>query len=58
MRERRQLGNRIDAMIWQEVHSLTSYQRPELVVCKKGLANFGAFGFASWSYQDIGWVKQ
>jgi peptide/nickel transport system substrate-binding protein len=53
-----EIANRVDALIWQEVHSLTSYQRPELVACKKTLANFGAFGFADpWVYQDIGWVK-
>ena len=51
------MANRIDALIWQEVHSLTLYQRPELVVAKKTLANFGAFGFASWKYEDIGWTK-
>jgi peptide/nickel transport system substrate-binding protein len=53
------LANQLDALIWQEVHSLTEYQRPELVVCKKNLVNFGAFGFAGppWVYQDIGWAK-
>jgi peptide/nickel transport system substrate-binding protein len=51
------IANQIDALIWQEVHSLTSYQRPEIVVCKKDLVNFGAFGFATWSYQDIGWAN-
>ena len=52
------LANQLDALIWQEVHSLTTYQRPELVVCKKNLANFGAFGFAQpWVYQDIGWAR-
>jgi peptide/nickel transport system substrate-binding protein len=52
------LANQLDALIWQEVHSLTLYQRPELFVCKKNLANFGAFGFATpWVYQDIGWAK-
>ncbi len=54
-----EIANRIDSLIWQEVHSLTNYQRPELVVCKKNLANFGAYGFASpWTYQDIGWTKR
>jgi peptide/nickel transport system substrate-binding protein len=54
-----ELANRADALIWQEVHSLTTYQRPELVACKKTLANFGAFGFATpWVYQNIGWAKQ
>lgn len=52
------LANRIDAGIWELVHSLTLYQRPELYACKVGLANFGAFGFAQPRvYQDIGWVK-
>ena len=51
------IANRIDALIWQEAHSLTLYQRPEIYVCRKGLANFGAWGFASPIYQDIGWAK-
>jgi peptide/nickel transport system substrate-binding protein len=52
------LANQLDALIWQEVHSLAIYQRPELYACKKGLANFGAFGFEiPWVYQDIGWAK-
>jgi peptide/nickel transport system substrate-binding protein len=52
------LANQIDRLIWQQVHSLTLYQRPELIVCKRNLVNFGAFGFATpWRYQDIGWAK-
>ena len=31
-----ELANRIDALIWQEVHSLTLYQRPEMWVAKSG----------------------
>jgi peptide/nickel transport system substrate-binding protein len=53
-----ELANQADALIWDEVHSLTFYQRPEIVVCKRNLVNFGAFGFASWIYQDIGWARQ
>lgn len=51
-----EFANQIDALIWQEVHSLTLYQRPEIVVAKSDLVNFGAFGFASWIYEDIGWA--
>jgi len=51
------LANQLDALLWQEVHSLTLYQRPEIIACKARLVNFGAFGFASWVYQDIGWAK-
>jgi peptide/nickel transport system substrate-binding protein len=53
-----ELANRIDALIWQVVHSLTSYQRPEMWVTKSRLANHGAFGFAEIVYQDIGWARQ
>jgi peptide/nickel transport system substrate-binding protein len=51
------LANQADTLIWQEVHSLTLYQRPEIVATRSRLANFGAFGFASWVYQDIGWIR-
>lgn len=51
------LANRIDAMIWDEVHSLTLYQRPELIAVKSGLANYGAYGLQTpWAYADMGWV--
>ena len=53
-----ELANRTDALIWQEVHSLTLYQRPEMWVAKKDLANLGAFGFAEIVYEDIGWAKR
>ena len=53
-----ELANRADEAIWQLVHSLTTYQRPELYATKKNLANFGAFGFQQpWTYEDIGWAK-
>jgi peptide/nickel transport system substrate-binding protein len=51
------LGNQIDAMIWQEVHSLTDYQRPDIVATKSTLANYGALGFATAIYEDIGFKK-
>jgi glutathione transport system substrate-binding protein len=52
-----EIANRIDTLIWTEVHSLTLYQRPELWPVKKGLANVGAFGFAAAVYEDIGWTN-
>jgi peptide/nickel transport system substrate-binding protein len=51
------LANQADTLIWEEVHSLTSYQRPDIWGAKKGLANIGAYGFASIAYEDIGWVE-
>ena len=54
-----EMANHLDELIWQEVHSLTLYQRPELYAVKKGLANFGAFGLQQpWPYTDIGWVAE
>lgn len=52
-----ELGNRIDELIWAEVHSLPMYQLPGTVAVKETLANFGAFGFASTVYEDIGFRK-
>ena len=51
------LANQIDAAIWDEVHSLTLYQRPDIAATTSRLANFGAFGFASVVYEDIGFTK-
>ena len=53
------IANHVDALIWQEVHSLTLYQRPEIIFVKTGLANFGAFGLQQpWPYADMGWVAE
>jgi len=52
-----QIGNQIDQAIWAEVHSITFYQVPDIVATKEKLANFGAFGFASTIYEDIGYKK-
>ena len=53
-----ELANQADAQIWQVVHSLTLYQRPEMWVTKSNVANHGAFGFAEIVYEDIGWIKR
>jgi peptide/nickel transport system substrate-binding protein len=50
-------ANKIDGLIWDEVHSITLYQRPDIVGAKETLANYGALGFASAKYQDIGFTK-
>jgi peptide/nickel transport system substrate-binding protein len=52
----RDIANQIDTKIWDEVHSLTLYQRPELFATKATLANFGAKGFADVRYADIGFT--
>jgi peptide/nickel transport system substrate-binding protein len=50
----RETANQIDGLIWEEVHSLPLYQRPDIVTATDTLANYGALGFASVRYQDIG----
>lgn len=52
-----QKANEVDKLVWEEVHSLSDYQRPDIWAVKKGLANIGAYGFASIAYQDIGWLS-
>ncbi len=51
------LANQADTLIWQEVHSVTTYQRPDIWGAKQGLANIGAYGFASIAYENIGWSE-
>ena len=41
-------------LIWKNVHSLASYQRPEIVAVRADLANTGASGFASEFIEDVG----
>jgi peptide/nickel transport system substrate-binding protein len=53
----RELANQADALIWEEVHSLTLYQRPDIKAAKETLANYGALGFATARYQDIGFTE-
>lgn len=53
-----QLGKQIDAAIWDEVHSLTLSQRPNIIATGSKLANNGAFGFASVRYEDIGLINE
>ncbi|MGQ0776492.1 MAG: ABC transporter family substrate-binding protein [Pseudonocardiales bacterium] len=52
-----ELANQIDQEIWQTGHSLTSYQRPDVVAVREGVANFGAFGFADPVYTEIGFTR-
>ncbi|MFF9143950.1 ABC transporter family substrate-binding protein [Streptomyces sp. NPDC014861] len=49
--------NTADSLVWQEAAVIPLYQSPQIVVSKESLANFGANGFASVNYQDIGFTK-
>jgi peptide/nickel transport system substrate-binding protein len=53
----RDLINQADRLVWDEVHSLILYQRPQIYGARANLANVGAFGFKSPKYEDMGFVK-
>lgn len=53
----RALINQADRMVWQEVHSLTLFQRPQISGVKNGLANLGSPGFSNIRYPEIGYQK-
>lgn len=53
----RDMMNEADRLIWEEVHSLTLYQRPEITAVRQNLANTGSFGLKSAAYEDIGFVR-
>jgi peptide/nickel transport system substrate-binding protein len=54
---RAEIGNQIDRLIWQEVHSVVLYARPGAVAVRSTLANFGASGLADTDYINAGFVK-
>ena len=53
----RQLINQADRLVWDEVHSIVLYQRPQITATKAKLANIGSSGLRSTIYQDIGWAR-
>ena len=53
----RRYANEADRMIWAEVHSLTLYQRPEIVPTRRTLVNWGAFGLYTPTWTDVGFQR-
>jgi peptide/nickel transport system substrate-binding protein len=53
----RDLINQADKLVWDEVHSVVLYQRPQITAVKASVANMGSFGFKSTIYPDIGFVE-
>jgi peptide/nickel transport system substrate-binding protein len=50
----RKYANEADRMIWAEVHSVTLFQRPQIVPAKRHLVNWGAFGLSTPVWTDVG----
>jgi len=51
------LANQADRIIWENVHTLPLYQRPELIATRSDLANYGAFGMSTIHWKDVGFTK-
>jgi peptide/nickel transport system substrate-binding protein len=51
-----ELGQRIDQLIWEQMPQLPLYQITGAYAVRSTLANYGANGFASVDYADIGFV--
>jgi peptide/nickel transport system substrate-binding protein len=53
----RDVINQADAQVWNEVHSLVLYQRPQQTAVKSNLVNVGSFGFEQPDYTKIGFAS-
>jgi peptide/nickel transport system substrate-binding protein len=51
------LINQADALVWNEVHSIVFFQRPQMTAVNKNLANVGSYGFAQPDYTKIGFMN-
>ena len=50
-----ELANEADAIIWENVHTLPLYQRPQLFAVRKDLANYGATGLSTLHWEHVGY---
>jgi peptide/nickel transport system substrate-binding protein len=50
-------ANAADKLIWDMVHTIPLYQRPDIQAAKKTLANFGAMGYKSADWTMIGFTS-
>jgi len=55
------LANQADRVLWENMHTLPLYQRPDLYAVDADFANFGAFGLyrfdSSAEWENIGWTS-
>ncbi|MEU8250552.1 ABC transporter family substrate-binding protein [Nonomuraea sp. NPDC048916] len=49
-------ANVADKMIWEMVHTIPLYQRPEISASKKTLANYGARGYKTYDWTQVGFT--
>jgi peptide/nickel transport system substrate-binding protein len=57
--KRIELATQADKIIWENVHTLPLYQRPDLTAVKSKLANYGSFGLSDKTYgwENVGYEK-
>ncbi|GAA4060694.1 ABC transporter family substrate-binding protein [Nonomuraea soli] len=51
-----ELANAADKLIFDMVHTIPLYQRPDIVAAKKTLANYGSFGYQSEDWTSVGFT--
>ncbi|NCZ67293.1 MAG: ABC transporter family substrate-binding protein, partial [Acidimicrobiia bacterium] len=56
-KKRCEFANQADAKAYELVHSITLFQRNNVVGVPKNVANFGAFGFTSIDWTTVGFTK-
>ena len=57
LKKRCELANQADKKVYELVHSITLFQRNNVVGVPKNVANFGAFGFTSIDWTKVGFTK-
>lgn len=57
LKKRCELANTADKEVYKLVHSITLFQRNNVVGVPKNVANFGAFGFTSIDWTKVGFKK-
>ena len=56
-KKRCEIANQADKEVYKLVHSITLFQRNNVVGVPKNVANFGAFGFTSIDWTKVGFKK-
>lgn len=55
--KRNDLVTQLETIVWNDPQILPLYQRPDQWGVKKTLANYGAMGLASRTWENIGWMN-
>ena len=55
--KRVELANQAAKTIWEDVHTIPLYQRPELIATKSKLANYGAKGLTNVQWKNVGFQQ-